>query len=82
MTTKPFRNLDLDKLSEYYVFAETVIEKTLALAGHHEVSPENLPDSLVPTNSLLYLCLSYSIMYDKLLEHELVAHPKPTKSIH
>jgi hypothetical protein len=82
MTTKPFRTVDLDKLSQYYVFSENVIQKTLSIAGEQEVSPEVLPDSLVPTNSLLYLCVSYCIMYDKLLEYELVAHPKPNKTIH
>lgn len=49
-----------------------------------ELTPEDLPMSVVPTHILYDIAICYEAMYDKLLEEELIVagYPKSTKSYH
>lgn len=50
----------------------------------NELTPEDLPMSVVPTHILYDIAVCYEAMYDKLLEEELIVagYPKSTKSYH
>lgn len=77
-----FRTLDSKILADNYVVAQQFVDNIVTFAREADaMSPEDLPDSMVPTNVLLNLCLCYSIMYDKLIDHQLLSKLTSNKLI-
>ena len=61
-----------------------VKEKIEELCGD-KLNPEDLPPSVVPTDTLYTILACYEALYDKLMEEELLQcgySPKSTKSYH
>lgn len=61
-----------------------VKEKVEAKCQAEQISPEELPMSLVPTHILYNIVCCYEALYEKLLKEELLVagYPKSTKSYH
>lgn len=80
--TDKFRSNDSKILADYYVVAEQFINSITNFAYESDVSSvEELPESMVPTDILLNMCLCYTIMYNKLTENQLLSKLTSNKLI-
>lgn len=71
--TKKFRIVDskeIHKTLELSIQFQSMIEET---ALKYNLNVYELPNSILPTNTLYDLVLNYNEMYKKLLENELIA---------
>ena len=82
--SKPFRVWDINAINSTYEDVLQMLAKIEEQCTEHQVPPEALPNSLLPTEVLFNICVCLQHTYDKLLEHELLVagYPKSTKSTH
>lgn len=82
--SKQFRTWDSVALADAAGLGLQIKEKIETICVTNETIPENLPDSLIPTDKLYILAVAYLAAYDKLIEYELVktGNIKSTKSTH
>lgn len=84
--TKPFKTSDSlaikDILERVMQMRVQIIEIFQNLDSARQVS--DLPDSLVPTDMLLQILVTYEAMYDQLVTDKLIksGNPKPNQIIH
>jgi hypothetical protein len=71
MTTKPFRRIDSITLQETFKVASQMVQTINQVCEENKTIPQQLPDSLVPTQYLYLLAAGFMASYDKLLEYEL-----------
>lgn len=82
--SKQFRTWDSLALAEAAKISLQLREKIDEICESNELTPADLPDSLIPTDKLYLLSLAYTATYDKLVEYDLVktGNIKQTKNIH
>lgn len=84
--TKPFKTSDSlaikDILEQVMQMRVQIIEIFQSPDTARQVS--DLPDSLVPTDMLLQILVTYEAMYDQLVTDKLIksGNPKPNQIIH
>jgi hypothetical protein len=80
---RKFRHWDNKLLFDVYQKAVQISGK-IEEKCNDEVSPDMLPESLIPTDMLYDLTSCFEAMYDKLMEEELVTagFPKSSKTNH
>lgn len=84
MAKDKFRAADSAELAKQYNIASQFI-RTISQIMENADGVDNisdLPNSSVPTDILLNLCICYGIMYDKLVEYQLVSKLTSTKTQH
>lgn len=81
---RKFRAKDNVVLLETLQKAMQIASKIEALCAEHEVAPELLPDSVVPTFIMYDLAVCFEEMYTALLDEELVqaGYTKQTNTQH
>lgn len=84
MNNKKFRIWDDKVIAEYYETALAIRDNVLKQCAQHQVNPEDLPQSVIPTEILYDLATVFEVVVDKLYAHELITggYIKDTKSIH
>lgn len=84
MSNKKFRVWDSKLLEEIARLSLQLKHKIEEIAVQNKATPEELPDSLLPTERLYMLVLAYTAAYDRLVEYDLLhsGNPKQTKNTH
>lgn len=81
--SEKFRVHDSKILADQYTVAKQFMQNIHDMLQASDITDiADLPDSVVPTNVLLNLCICYSTIYDKLIEHQLISKLTSTKTFH
>ena len=77
---------DSSVLASNYNVANQALAKLAIICSNIEgdVNLKDLPPSMFPTEALYNLCIAYTVIYDTLVEHQLLntGNKKPTNQIH
>ena len=82
--SEKFRAWDSIALSEAAKLGVEVCQRVEELCKGNQITPDELPSSLIPTDKLYLLALAYTNAYEKLIEYDLLrtGNIKSTKNIH
>lgn len=83
--SKKLRIWDSKALSDVFVNLQQIqngIEEITAKVGAQSLA--DLPNSMIPTENLYEITLCYELLYNKLLEHDLLntGNKKPSSTLH
>ena len=84
MSNLKFRAWDSMALTETAKLISQLKQKIEELCEKNEVNPADLPDSLISTDKMYFICVAYLGAYDKLVEYDLLktGNIKQTNNIH
>jgi len=84
MSKQQFRTWDSIALAEAAKISLQLKQKIEEICENNEVTPSDLPDSLLPTDKLYLIALAYTATYEKLIEYDLIktGNIKQTKNTH
>lgn len=83
--SKTLRAYDSKVLADHYVILAQMLEKILVAMKEAEIEDLNqLPASVIPTETLYNIAVCYQVMYNELEKSSLLSngHAKPLNTLH
>lgn len=79
-----FRTWDSQALYDCVKLSSQISSKIEEICEGNNLTPSDLPDSLIPTSKLYMLAMAYNAAYESLIEYDLVktGNIKQTKNTH